>query len=40
LLRKLPLPPRKLVGDTSDREKVILGSEIASKERADKEGNK
>ncbi len=30
-LRKFPLPLRKLVGDISDREKVILGLEIAPK---------
>ncbi|HEY3421146.1 MAG TPA: circadian clock KaiB family protein [Methanomassiliicoccales archaeon] len=39
LIRKLPLPLRKLVGDMSDREKVIIGLEIASKKGVRKEGN-
>jgi circadian clock protein KaiB len=30
LIRKLPLPLRKLVGDMSDKEKVIVGLEIMS----------
>jgi circadian clock protein KaiB len=38
LIRKLPLPLRKLVGDMSDREKVILGLEITPKKRIRKEG--
>jgi circadian clock protein KaiB len=29
LLRKLPLPVRKIIGDLSDTEKVILGLEIS-----------
>jgi circadian clock protein KaiB len=28
LIRKLPLPTRRLVGDMSDRQKVIIGLEI------------
>lgn len=39
LIRKLPLPLRKLVGDMSDREKVIIGLEIRP-EKNRKEGNK
>jgi len=38
LLRKLPLPLRKLVGDMSNKEKVILGLEIAPKRNVKKEG--
>jgi circadian clock protein KaiB len=40
LIRKLPLPLRKLVGDMSDREKVILGLEIMPESKAKKEGKK
>ncbi len=37
LIRKLPLPLRKLVGDMSNREKVIVGLEILPEK---KEGKK
>ena len=40
LIRKLPLPLRKLVGDMSNKEKVIVGLEIAPKEHPQKEGKK
>ncbi len=39
LIRELPLPLRKLVGDMSDKEKVIVGLEIMP-EKNKKEGNK
>jgi circadian clock protein KaiB len=37
LIRKLPLPLRKLVGDMSNKEKVVVGLEILSE---GKEGEK
>ncbi|MGD0817273.1 MAG: circadian clock KaiB family protein [Methanomassiliicoccales archaeon] len=37
LIRKLPLPSRKLVGDMSDKEKVVIGLEIRSEKRVKKE---
>ena len=40
LIRKLPLPLRKLVGDMSDREKVIVGLEIIPDTKVKKVGNK
>jgi circadian clock protein KaiB len=40
LIRQLPLPLRKLVGDMSDKDKVILGLEIAPKRTGRKEGTK
>ena len=33
LIRKLPLPLRRLVGDMSDREKVIVGLELMSRNK-------
>jgi circadian clock protein KaiB len=36
LIRNLPLPLRKMVGDMSKRDKVLLGLEIASKSKVDK----
>jgi len=39
LIRELPLPLRKLVGDMSNKEKVVVGLEITSK-RTKKEGGK
>jgi circadian clock protein KaiB len=33
LIKKLPLPLRKLIGDMSDREKVILGLDLKQKVR-------
>lgn len=38
LIRKLPLPLRKLVGDMSNREKVIVGLEIVQDKMGTKEG--
>ena len=38
LIRELPLPLRKLVGDMSNKEKVIVGLEIMS-DKKKKEGN-
>lgn len=40
LIRKLPLPLRKLVGDMSDKERVVLGLEILPEEHREKEGSK
>ncbi len=40
LIRKLPLPLRKLVGDMSNKEKVILGLEIMPGKNAGKDGTK
>lgn len=37
LIRKLPLPSRKLVGDMSDKEKVISGLEIMPEKKVRKE---
>jgi circadian clock protein KaiB len=38
LIRKLPLPLRKLVGDMSDKERVVLGLEILPDDHHEKEG--
>jgi circadian clock protein KaiB len=40
LIRKLPLPLRKLVGDMSNKEKVVIGLEIMPDKKRMKEGNK
>jgi circadian clock protein KaiB len=37
LIRKLPLPLRKLVGDMSDKERVIVGLEILSEKKLKKD---
>lgn len=37
LIRKLPLPSRKLVGDMSDKEKVVSGLEIMPEKKVRKE---
>lgn len=39
LIRKQPLPPRKLVGDMSDRDKVLTGLEIPQPTAPGKEGS-
>jgi circadian clock protein KaiB len=38
LIRTLPLPLRKMVGDMSDREKIIVGLEITPCKGAKKDG--
>lgn len=38
LIRKLPLPLRKLVGDMSNREKVVVGLEIVQDQVTTKDG--
>jgi circadian clock protein KaiB len=38
LIRKLPLPLRKLVGDMSNKEKVIAGLEVTTGEATETEG--
>jgi circadian clock protein KaiB len=40
LIRKLPLPLRKLVGDMSNKQKVIVGLEILPEEGLKKDGAK
>jgi circadian clock protein KaiB len=40
LIRKHPLPVRKLVGDLSNRDKVVVGLEIMPEGKAGKEGIK
>ncbi len=40
LIRKLPLPLRKLVGDMSDKERVVVGLEIQPEKKSKKEGKK
>ncbi len=35
LIRKLPLPLRKLVGDMSDKERVIIGLELIHEKKKD-----
>lgn len=37
LIRKLPLPLRKLVGDLSDKEKVVAGLQLVPKRKKQKE---
>lgn len=37
LIKELPLPLRKLVGDMSDKEKVIAGLEIRTSKKAGKD---
>jgi circadian clock protein KaiB len=39
LIRKLPLPLRKLVGDMSNKEKVIIGLEIMPERKAGEDGD-
>ena len=39
LIRKRPLPLRKLVGDMSNRQKVVVGLEIMPDGKRGKEGN-
>ncbi len=34
LIRKLPLPLRRLVGDLSDRQRVLVGLDLVPKERS------
>lgn len=36
LVRRLPEPVRKIIGDLSDREKVLLGLDIEQFDRGDK----
>ena len=36
LIRKLPPPIRRIIGDLSDREKVLLGLDLNSKTKAKK----
>jgi len=40
LVRKLPLPLRRLVGDMSDKDRVVVGLNITPCKGRDKEGNK
>ncbi len=40
LIRELPLPLRKLVGDMSNTEKVVVGLEIRTEKRVKKEWTK
>jgi len=40
LIRELPLPLRKLVGDMSNTEKVVVGLEIRTDKKVKKEGTK
>ena len=40
LIRELPLPLRKLVGDMSNTEKVVVGLEIRTEKKGKKEGTK
>jgi circadian clock protein KaiB len=40
LIRELPLPLRKLVGDMSNTEKVVVGLEIRPEKKVKKEGTK
>lgn len=40
LIRTLPLPLRKLVGDMSNKEKVVVGLEIAPAKKKTKDGKK
>jgi circadian clock protein KaiB len=38
LIKKLPLPLRKLVGDMSDKERILVGLDLVPKDDAKKEG--
>lgn len=40
LIKKLPLPPGKLVGGMSSKEKVIVGSQIRPEKKVNQEGPK
>ncbi len=39
LIKKLPLPLRRLIGDMTDRDKVLAGLDLIIKARTDKDGH-
>ena len=39
LIKKLPLPLRRLIGDMTDREKVLAGLDLVVKPQADEDGH-
>ena len=40
LIKQLPLPMRRIIGDLSDKEKVLLGLDLQNQQYSSKEGNK
>ena len=40
VIKELPLPIRRIIGDLSDKEKVLLGLDLVGQDMANKQSNK